>query len=675
MKLARLHRRLVVLMSLASLLAFAGGAGVEPISAILATGALVLALFWQPSTAFSQRLDRIWLPLALLLVARALFHYLVLRDDIVVPVVDLLFLLLAAESLRSLETANDLRIYSLSFALLLASTAYRPGLLFLIAFVTYVSLATVVLIVGHLRRESDRHDTGDIPVSRRFLLGAGALSSVTLAVSALVFLTFPRVSQGWAGRGQSMATSIAGFADEVTLGSHGGRIYGNPQIVLRVEFPGGAPANPHTLYWRGRSYDRFDGMRWSRSSGLPPSQGPPAWYERWGGDVVRQRIYGASLDARILFAMHPLIYVEAENGIQPITNNAGDHLYWGYGSLAYTAYSLPGRPSAEDLRSASGGFVPARGSYTQLPDLSPAVRALGDSLLADLPTAYDRAVALEEWFQAEFTYTLDLPRTAREATLEHFLLDRRAGHCEYFSTAMAVLLRAQGISAREVNGFLGGSWSPIGDYLAVTQNEAHAWVEVWFPGNGWVPFDPTPPGRGETVASTSWFWPGRFLFDAIQHRWNKWILDYSFETQFALFERSREVMAPAPSAEGAPPSGGNGMPLSELLWWLLGGLTLLGAGFWAFRRRYDISQETRMFLRLRDVSRKAGVPPSALHSPLSLTSFLREAGHPAAGPSERVVDRYIRARFSGLLMREEEAEKMKEALDQALFSLRNTTLG
>jgi hypothetical protein len=233
MILARIHRRLVILMSMASLLAFAGGAGLNPVPAVLTTGALILALFWQPDPDLSGRMERAWLPLALILMVRALFHVLVLKDDVVIPVVDLLFLLLVAEALRSLDAKNDARIYSLSFALLLASTAYRPGLLFLLAFVAYVGLATVVLIVGHLRREAAKHGSGEIPVSRGFLLGATALSSVILTVSALVFLTFPRVTQSWAGRGETMATSIAGFADEVALGSHGGRIVGNPQIVLR----------------------------------------------------------------------------------------------------------------------------------------------------------------------------------------------------------------------------------------------------------------------------------------------------------------------------------------------------------------------------------------------------------------------------------------------------------
>ena len=110
MRMARLHRRLVVLMSLASLLAFAGGAGLVALSALLTTAGLLVALFWQPTPELSARMERLWLPIALLLVARALVHVFLIRDDVVIPVVDLLFLLLTAESLRSLDAANDARI-------------------------------------------------------------------------------------------------------------------------------------------------------------------------------------------------------------------------------------------------------------------------------------------------------------------------------------------------------------------------------------------------------------------------------------------------------------------------------------------------------------------------------------------------------------------------------------
>ena len=169
MNLRLFHRRLAVLMGLAGLAAFAGGAGFEPMSATLATIALGVALFWHPEKELSDRLERVWLPLAALLVARALFHFFVVRDDIVIPVVDLLLLLLSAEALRALESRNDLRLYALSFALILAATAYRPGILFLIAFVAYVGLATVTLMVGHLRRQSERHRVAEVPLGRGML--------------------------------------------------------------------------------------------------------------------------------------------------------------------------------------------------------------------------------------------------------------------------------------------------------------------------------------------------------------------------------------------------------------------------------------------------------------------------------------------------------------------------
>src|SRR5690606_29937901 len=180
------------------------------------------------------------------------------------------------------------------------------------------------------------------------------------------------------------------------------------------------------------------------------------------------------------------------------------------------------------------GYVPADRFYLQIPRLDPRIVELADSLTEGLDNRYDRAVAIERYLRT-FGYTRDLPATRAETTLEHFLFERREGHCEYFSTAMVVLLRAVGIHARNVNGFMGGQWSQFGDYLVVTQNEAHSWVEVWFPGYGWVTFDPTPPGGPGTEAATSWMWPGRIFFDGLQHRWNKWVLDYDMDSQLGIF--------------------------------------------------------------------------------------------------------------------------------------------
>ena len=674
MRLQLLHRRLVVGMGLVALLAFAGGAGFEPTSAILAAIALILAFVWQPDHELSLRLEQFWLPLAGILVVRSLYHVFIVGDDVVIPVVDLLLLLLSAEALRSLDAPNDARLYALTFALLLASTAYRPGVLFALAFVSYIALATVALMVGHLHRQADARGGRELLLERKFLMGMAGLSGVTLMMSAVVFVAFPRFSRGWASRGDVLATSIAGFADQVSLGSHGSRIYPNPEIVLRVEFPDGRPANLGGLHWRGRSYDRFDGVRWSRTASLPPSLGMDRWYEAWNPDRIRQKIYAAPLNVRVLFALHPLLGVRSDNPrIQPLFDNAGDHIYWGSGSPSYEAVSVDGRPEPEALRAARSGFAPARTHFTQLPRVSQRTRDLARSLTQGLDNNYDRAVAIEEFFHNEFGYTLDLPRSARQATLEYFLFDRREGHCEYFSTAMAVLLRTLGIHAREVNGFLGGQWNDFGQYLAVTQNEAHSWVEVWFPGYGWVPFDPTPAGAGTSEALTSWLWPGRFLLDGLQHRWNKWILDYDQESQSGLLRRVSELFR-RDEPGGQAIDGRLSRDPAAMFWGILMALAFAFGVYWMHRSSSDAGPETRLYLKLRDSCQRAGLVPGDGLAPLTLVDELARRRHPAYRPAHSLVTTYLRSRFGGQTLDDSDQEEMRIALTAVRRALRSESV-
>jgi transglutaminase-like putative cysteine protease len=650
-------------MALAGVVAFGAGVGWTEGAPLLAGSLLLLTLFWRTSPTVSARLEHLWLPLALLLMARAVYHVAMIGGDVVIPVVDLLLLLMCAEALRSLDTFNDVRLYGLSFALLLAATAYRPGIVFAAAFVVYVALASPALTVGYFRRSLRRHGVPDVPIGRPLLSSAWALSGVTLLASVLVFLVFPRASQGWAGRGDVPSLSMAGFSDVVSIGGWGSSIQPNPAVVLRVEFPDGRPQDYRGLHWRGRSYDRFDGVRWTRSRRIRPSGGPLSWYrERWPGSPVAQRIYAEPLDIRVLFGLHPMVELEAEPPIHPLMDNVGDFGYWGSGAPTYTAYSMLGRPSAEDLRASDGAYMPDE-SYLQLPRLPQRIRALADSLTEGLETRYEKVERIERWLQTEFGYTLDLPRTAGEATLDHFLFERRQGHCEYFSTAMVVLLRAAGIEARNVNGFLGGSWSEVGDYLVVTQNEAHSWVEVWFPSHGWVTFDPTPSGVGSGGAQGTWFWPGRLLLDAIEHRWGKWVLDYSLQTQWDAIGRA--LAAVRDDAGGADRDTGGG----GLLPWLIGA-ALLAAGtlVFAVRGARGGGQETRVYLRLVESCRRAGLVSGQV-APLELVERLRRAGGGAATPAARLVHLYLRARFAGEALADEERAEMARALRLARRAL------
>ncbi|MEX0907162.1 MAG: transglutaminase domain-containing protein, partial [Gemmatimonadota bacterium] len=371
----------------------------------------------------------------------------------------------------------------------------------------------------------------------------------------------------------------------------------NPEVILRVEFPAGPPADIGALHWRGRSYNLFDGYTWSRAE--RGAVAPNAW-PRWPAPVLEQVIYARPLaDANVLFGLHPVVSMTPESRIRPVRAPSGDYVYFGDADPAYRVRSRAGRPAADSLRAVAMTYAPEVMAHLQLPPTSARVLALADSFRSEADNVYDHVVSVERWLRTAFSYTLDLPGTPREATLDHFLFERRAGHCEYFSTTMAVLLRAGGIPARNVNGFLGGDWNEFGGFLTVTQNDAHSWVEVYFPGWGWVEFDPTPAGGAAGVAGAgASFGPLRFFLDGIEHRWSKWVLDYDLGTQTSLLNR-----ALSPFAQEQVPAGGTTADERSGPWLLLA-LAVAACGFVVLIRRLRVARRpphamaTRAYLAL-----------------------------------------------------------------------------
>lgn len=669
--LGRLHRRLLTIMALAALVAFVSGAGLETPSIVLVGAVLLLAMVWEPSPRLHARMEWGWRLLAVALALRAVHFVLTVPEDVVLPMVDVLLVLLASEALRPAETSERTRTYSLSFALLVAAAAYRAGVAFGLSFVVYITTGTVALMIGHLLRENRRFATRSAALPRGFLLRVASLASVMLFMSGLLFVAFPRVTRNWVSRGTPRGGAIVGFSDRVSLSEHGGTIYPNPEVVLRVEFPAAAPPPPRVLYWRGRSYDYFDGVGWWHSPRARSLSVPVRVYrQEWPRATIQPKIYAAPLQVPVLFTTHPVLSVRPISRMRWQPDPTGDVWYDATGPPIYELTSIARQPPDADLQRLPPAVLPEDAAYLQLPDLSPAVRRLADSLTSTSNTQIERVRSVESWLRARFRYTLDLPRTAREATLENFLFSRRAGHCEYFSTAMVILLRSVGIPARNVNGFLGGGWNEFGNFLTVTQNQAHSWVEVWFPRYGWLQFDPTPAAADEAaIAQRAWFGPFRFLVDGLEHRWNKWVLEYNLETQIDLFRRAASALT-TPSESG---SGRLRIPIRDLIPWALLALLVVG-GIRTFRWRARagseaLSPETRFYLRLRREYERgrwadANLPPLA---------FLgRIAGAPGSAHARIMVDLYLQSRFGRTDIGAVGRERMRQALLDARSELRSS---
>ncbi len=673
MSTALLHRRLTAAMALAALLAFMAGAGASP-EAVLAAGALSVACFRLPPPEWSVWIERISKAVILGLCAWMLYVAFVLGQDFMPAVMAMLLFLIGAESLRSLDARNDSRLYLLSFALLLAATAYYPGIGFAAAFVAFIVLSTLALMVGYLRRQSERFGVPGVRLGRRMMTTIALLSGVTLLVSAALFVLFPRLPRQWNVQGRrGGGEMMAGFSDEVRLGQHGGRIVDNPEVAFRVEFPDVVPPRPEALYWRGRSFDRFDGVRWTRTPGLiAPGAFPAAYGAHWAGPMRTSRIFGGPPEASVLFGNHPVLGVQPRSAIRAFMDNTGDIRYAGTDAPVYTVTSA-GLPSERALRQSGDADPRTARAYLQLPgDLDSRVARLADSLTAGLATRVERARAIERYLSTQFSYTLELPQTRADATVEGFLFRRRAGHCEYFSTAMVMLLRTAGVPSRNVTGFLGGEWNTFGSYLAVTGNNAHSWVEVWFPGVGWVPFDPTPAvSRNQVVEATAdggWMWSASLWFDGLEHRWYKWVLDYNLEKQIGLFSRVGDLFSRSDARGSAAGVGGTrGAPRGLAVVIALG---VLAALLWSARhwRRAPATEETRAYLALRRAYGRAGLGGAG--GPLDFAERLARERSPGARPAGELVRLYVQARFGARDVGDLGRARMGQALDDARAELR-----
>ncbi|HEX4594961.1 MAG TPA: transglutaminase domain-containing protein, partial [Bryobacteraceae bacterium] len=173
-----------------------------------------------------------------------------------------------------------------------------------------------------------------------------------------------------------------------------------------------------------------------------------------------------------------------------------------------------------------------RRDYLQLPALDPQVGELAQRIVGAEASPIIEARLIEQYLRTHFGYTLELPATEPPDPIADFLFRRKKGHCEYFASAMAVMLRTVDIPSRMVTGFQSGVYNPISGSQLIRTSDAHSWVEAWVPRRGWVTFDPTPPDPNPPRMSL-WTRLG-FYTDAAEVFWQDWVVNYNLDRQLQL---------------------------------------------------------------------------------------------------------------------------------------------
>lgn len=557
----------------------------------------------------------------------------------------LLTLMGALKLLESRSRRDDAIAIGVSLFLLLAAGLGDQGLLRLPLYLLVLwSACAALMIVAHADSQ--------LPVSAALRLSARALL-MAAPLAAACFLFFPRFSgQFWAlPRGGEAST---GLSDQMSPGAID-KLVADYEPAFRVRFEG-APPPPQARYWRGPVLNSFDGFTWRR---IPRNYlaadieflGEPVRYRVTLEPTFRNWIF--TLDTvlerpeRGMSLSHDRLITRSEPVYETISYNAVSHLE----TRALEPLSTLGRRYETDL-------PPNRN-----PRALALARQLRDSVASD--EEYSRRVL--DWFMENgLEYTLEPDPTSVES-VDSVLFDTKRGFCGHFASAYATLMRAVGIPARVVTGYLGGEFNPTGGYFIVRQSDAHAWTEIWIEGRGWTRVDPTAvvePDRlrtnvydvlGEaneplelTLQRTEWIGRLARSWDGANQWWREQIVEFNQRSQLGFLHRL----------------GIDAPDWRHLGWGFVGALLtwLLWVAF-TFRRsvaRPKPDRIARAWLRATKKLERVAPPREPHEAALHYAARVAAQHPPIAGQVRSLAERYTALRFGPEASAAEVAELERE---------------
>ncbi len=665
-----------------------------PISVIVLVG-LVLALSvretWQRHPAF-RHVDTI----ALL----AVIGLQVTRFALgVVNSLDVLIEFAAALQLVRLATrrgaAHDQQVIVLALLHLIAGTVLGGGLGYGLCFAGVLIVAPGALVLSHLRREVEgnyrqgaRDRTGlpvDVPrilrsrrvVGRTFLVTMCLLAVPIFVFTAVLFVFFPRVGLSLLLVQNPQSDPVIGFSPKVDLGKVG-VLRENRTVALRVKLPNQPDPPPQViqLHLRGTGLDRYEGGgTWSQSerpSGPEMEGFTPVVVEpgaRFTKGQPAMQIELEAIDPPVLFLPPNAAAFEFRTKDLALSNERrpyaqrrpeGEFRYAGEErGVSYDVYRHDNGRQAFTRLDAS-----ARERYLRVPELPDRIAALAREWTAGAETPRDKVLAIEAKLKAEYRWALDTPSKKASEPLDHFLFDSKVGHCEFFSTALAVLLRYVDVPTRTVNGYASGKWNSYGGFYVVRQGDAHSWVEVYLDGVGWTTFDPTPAAGSGPAGELSQPWAAiADAVDALGQRWRRNVIGYDFQQQKGMWDRLTEEEREQQAGDRR-----------QALPWIVLGVVAAVLAAWLLRRRKPgeklgeeapiksrhLARATAIYETLETALAAQGVFRSPGTPPLRHAENMAASSHPLADEVLDITKVYLSVRFGGMALSDDVAGDLEK---------------
>ncbi len=587
------------------------------------------------------------------------------------------------------SAAEHQQIAALALVHLLVGTVVDTGLVYAFVFFGFLVATPWMMALTHLRGEIERKygatsaEAAGVVNSEaiarvrtalrsrelatpRFLLGSAALALPLFIVTAAFFLIFPRVGSGFLDVRANEGERVAGFGSEIALGGFG-TIRDDPTVVVRV-FPPDLPAEPpssRTFRLRGTSFDTYDGTRWRhgavRERALPIEYGFHVLVRQPDPDRDPYvRIQAEPLDGPIAFLLEDTVAVRFTQGGQIGRVAPPDALLTNAFELRLRDVEVPS-VIYEAVVSHRGEAIDTlldddtRRHTLAIPEGHERVVALARTLTAGAKSDAERVAILTRYLRdsGRFRYSLTITPTGDVPPLVHFLFTGRAGHCEYFATALAIMLRGVGIPSRNVTGFLGGTFNPFGGFYGVRQGDAHSWVEAYVDGAFRV-YDPTPRSREDFAQQAGAFDVVRAAIDALRARWATHVVGFDLDRQMAFFRSMRSAFrsndardrGEASSLADASPRSASRIPTARVLLALAVLAAIVYAVRWYRGRPAPPPAIVALYAVLdRALARRGHARPPS-RSPRAHLALLEAEAFDDVAVVREITEAYARARYA-----------------------------
>lgn len=455
---------------------------------------------------------------------------LIISKDSLLGVAHLTITFQAIKSFDLKEPWDHLQVYFMTLLQLIIASELTYSIVFGVVFIFFLIVLVAAIIIAHFMKEEP---TFRVDIKRPLIY----ISFLTLLSTVIFFISIPRVSGKLFGKSHTRSIKTAGFAETVDFGSFG-NVKLDPTIVMRVELSKNVKP---PYYWRGLTLNYFDGTSWRdtlRERRWIYKEEGRFTIKPFDNKVITQKVFLEAMDTDVVFGLSEIAALESEGRVLFIDDAGALFLPAKKGKrFNYTVYSISELQKIEDFLGtplckpaakgvlAKGTESPLCTGYLQLPAGMSRISRLAHTITEGTDNDLNKTIKIENYLRKNYTYSLSTsPLPEGINPIEDFLFNSKKGYCEHYATAMVLMLRAIGIPARIVTGFLGGEVNEYGDYIIVRQSNAHSWVEAAIDGR-WRRFDPTPQVLAETPSVLTLY------LDMLRLNWQRYVVSFSLSDQ------------------------------------------------------------------------------------------------------------------------------------------------